>query len=86
MVHPSEPQVQCLRICRMGKGRSKAIADHLWIRSTAGLNFDGTNVTVWTGYDRSSGQRVNPKPSELRALPRERILASAASDGISACG
>jgi len=39
----------------------KAIADHDWIRGTAGLNFDGTNVTVWTGYDRRSAQRANPQ-------------------------
>jgi len=39
----------------------KAIADHLWIRSTVGLNLNGTNVTVCTDYDRSSAQRVNPK-------------------------
>ena len=47
----------------------KAIADHLWIRSTIGLNFDGTNVTVWTGYDRRSATRVNPQQynSAIRA-------------------
>lgn len=39
----------------------KAIAEHLWIRGIAGLNFDGTDVTVWTGYDRGSALRVNPQ-------------------------
>jgi DNA helicase II / ATP-dependent DNA helicase PcrA len=39
----------------------KAIAEHLWIRGIAGLNFDGTDVTIWTTYDRGSALRVNPQ-------------------------
>jgi DNA helicase II / ATP-dependent DNA helicase PcrA len=39
----------------------KVIAEYLWIRGIAGLNLDGQQVTVWSGYASNSAIRVNPQ-------------------------
>jgi DNA helicase-2/ATP-dependent DNA helicase PcrA len=39
----------------------KAVAEFFWIRGIAGLNLDGQQVTVWSGYARNSAMRVNPQ-------------------------
>jgi DNA helicase-2/ATP-dependent DNA helicase PcrA len=39
----------------------KAITQYFWTRGVAGLRFDGAEVRVWTGYERSNATRVDPR-------------------------